>query len=71
MDWILLLAIATFVLVLAFLWWNKASTKQHQQTGGNTSGIGGPNDPMSGTTDGIRDPETLRAALNEASARRQ
>ncbi len=71
MDWILLLAIATFVLLLAFLWWNKASTKKHQQTGGNTSGIGGPNDPMSGTTPGIRDPETMRAAMDAASARHQ
>ncbi len=70
MDWILILAITTFVLVLAFLWWNQASTKRHQQTGGNTAGIGGPNDPMSGTTEGIRDPEEMRAALNAAPARR-
>jgi hypothetical protein len=71
MDWILVLAIATFVLLLAFLWWNKTSTTQHQQTGGNTSGIGGLNDPMSGTTQGMRDPEEMRAALNAASARRR
>jgi len=70
MDWILVLAMATFALLLAFLWWNKASTKQHRETGGNTSGIGGLNDPMSGTTEGMRDPEEMRAALDAASARR-
>ena len=41
-----LLALVTFVLILGFLFWNKASVKRNQQTGGNTSGIGGPNDPM-------------------------
>lgn len=71
MDWILALAMATFVLLLGFLWWNKASTKRNQQTGGNTSGIGGPNDPISGTTPGIRDPETMRKSLDQASARHQ
>lgn len=67
MDWIFALAIATFALLLAFLWWNRASTKRHQQTGGgNTAGIGGRSDPMSGTTRGMRDPEEMRAALNRA-----
>jgi len=26
--------------------WTIASTRRNQKTGGNTSGIGGPNDPM-------------------------
>jgi hypothetical protein len=69
MDWILTLAIATFVLLLAFLWWNRASTKRHQQTGGKTAGIGGLNDPMSGTTKGMRNPDEMRAALDAASER--
>ncbi len=70
MDWILMLAMVTFALLLAFLWWNRSSTKQNQETGGNTTGIGGLNDPMSGTTKGMRDPEEMRAALNAASGQR-
>lgn len=69
MDWIFALALATFGLLLGFLWWNRASTLQHQQTGGNTTGIGGLNDPMSGTTEGMRDPEEMRAALDSAPER--
>jgi len=64
MDWIFLLAIATFVLVLGFLWWNRKSMQIHQQSGGSASGLGGLNDPMSGTTEGMRDPEEMRASLN-------
>jgi hypothetical protein len=41
-----LLAFATFILFAGFLVWNLISTKQSQKTGGNTSGFGGPNDPM-------------------------
>jgi hypothetical protein len=41
-----LLAFGTFILVLAFLVWNLLSVRRHQKTGGNTTGIGGPNDPM-------------------------
>lgn len=68
MDWIFALAIATFALLLAFLWWNRSSTKQHQESGGgNTTGVGGVNDPLSGTTSGMRDPEEMRAALDNAS----
>jgi hypothetical protein len=70
MDWVLILALTTFALVIAFLWWNRASTKRHQETGGNTDGIGGLNDPLSGTTRGMRDPEEMRAALNGMSGRR-
>jgi hypothetical protein len=41
-----LLVFVTFLLVLAFLVWNLVSVRRHQKTGGKTSGIGGPNDPM-------------------------
>ena len=68
MDWIFLLAIVTFGLFLAFLAWNRASLKQHQA--GDTAGIGGLADPMSGTTTGMRDPEEMRAALNAMRGRR-
>jgi hypothetical protein len=68
MDLILTLAVATFVLVVGFLLWNRASTKKLQQTGGNTSGIGGPNDPLAGATEGIRDPDVIRADLDAASS---
>jgi hypothetical protein len=43
---IFLLAMVTFALVLIFLVWNYLSVKRNQETGGKTSGIGGPNDPM-------------------------
>lgn len=42
-----LLAFLTFILVLGFLGWNLLSVRRNQKTGGKTSGIGGPNDPMS------------------------
>lgn len=41
-----LLVLFTFVLLLGFLIWGKLSVKRNQQTGGNTTGIGGPNDPL-------------------------
>jgi hypothetical protein len=41
-----LLVFATFILLLGFLGWSKLSVKRNQQTGGKTSGIGGPNDPL-------------------------
>ena len=40
------LVFATFLVLVAVLGWMKLSVKRNQQTGGNTSGIGGPNDPM-------------------------
>ncbi len=40
------LVFATFFVLLGFLGWSKLSVKRNQQTGGNTSGIGGPNDPL-------------------------
>ena len=45
-----LLVFATFILFIAFLVWSKISTKRSLETGGKTSGIGGPNDPLSGHT---------------------
>jgi hypothetical protein len=64
MDWIFLLAVVTFGLFLAFLAWNKVSTNRHQA--GATTGVGGLADPMSGTTEGMRDPDEMREALNTA-----
>jgi hypothetical protein len=68
MDWILLLALATFALVAAFLVWNRISTKRHQATGGNTAGLGGANDPLSGAAPGMRHPDAMRADLDKAAA---
>jgi hypothetical protein len=42
-----LLLLLTLLLLLGFLVWNWISTKRRQETGGNTSGLGGPNDPLS------------------------
>ena len=67
MDNILTLALVTFVLLIGFLLWNRMSVKRHQQTGGNTTGIGGPNDPLSGVAEGMRHPDEMRADLHEAS----
>ena len=41
-----LLAFATFLLVIGFLVWNLLSVRRNQKTGGKTSGLGGPNDPL-------------------------
>jgi hypothetical protein len=43
---IIILALVTLGLVLALLIWNYRSVRRNQATGGKTSGIGGPNDPM-------------------------
>lgn len=43
---VFLLMLVTFVLVLVFLIWNYVSVRRNQKTGGKTSGLGGPNDPM-------------------------
>ncbi len=40
------LAFATLFLVIVFGLWSYLSVKRNQQTGGKTSGIGGPNDPL-------------------------
>lgn len=68
MDWILILALATFAIVVAFLLWTRTSTIRHHHTGGNTSGLGGPNDPLSGTTEGMRHPDDMRRDLDRAAA---
>jgi hypothetical protein len=70
MDWILALAMVTFLLVLAFLAWNRMSVKRHQEAGHAATGIGGVNDPISGTTRGMRDPEEMRTAMDSAPQRR-
>lgn len=41
-----LLFVLTLLILLAFLGWNWISTKRRHETGGNTSGLGGPNDPL-------------------------
>ena len=68
MDWILVLAIATFVLLIGFLLWNRASLKRHQSGGVGATGIGGRSDPMSGTTEGMRDPDAMRADLDSTTS---
>jgi hypothetical protein len=42
-----LLAFVTLIVVMGVGIWSWLSTKRHQQTGGKTSGLGGPNDPLS------------------------
>ena len=61
-----ILALATLVIVLAVLLWSLASIRRRQATGGKTSGIGGPNDPMAGATENIRSPDALSASVEAA-----
>jgi hypothetical protein len=68
MDWILVLALATFAILVAFLLWTRTSTIRHHQTGGKTSGLGGPNDPLSGAAEGMRHPDEMRHDLDRAAA---
>lgn len=42
------LAFMTLLLLIAVGLWSVMSTKRSQATGGHTSGLGGPNDPMAG-----------------------
>jgi hypothetical protein len=42
---LILLPLATFILLIAFLGWSWLSTKRSQKKG-KTTGIGGENDPM-------------------------
>ena len=58
-----LLAIATFIVILAFLGWNLLSNRRSQAKG-TVSGVGGLNDPLSGNSEGIRNPDDLRASLD-------
>ncbi len=69
MDWILALALATFALVIVFLAWNWMSTRRRQHTGGRTAGFGGPGDPLSGSAEGIRSPDAIRASLHDPTHR--
>jgi hypothetical protein len=62
-----LLAIATFVLILGFLAWNLISSRRNQDKS-SVSGVGGPSDPLSGNSEGIRKPDELCASL-DADAR--
>jgi len=65
-----ILAFVTLFAVIAFGVWNWLSTRRHRQTGGNVAGIGGPADPMSGTTTNrIRSGAEIRASLDAATAR--
>ncbi len=63
-----LLALGTFVLFAGFLVWNLRST-QRQKGNPPSSGIGGPNDPLAGNTEGIRHPDEIRADLDNAHSR--
>jgi hypothetical protein len=69
MDWILALALVTFAIVAAFLFWTLRSTQRYRATGGHTSGVGGPNDPLSGAGADVRPPDQMRASLDDAAAR--
>ena len=66
-DWIFMLAIATFVLVLAFVVWTKMSAAKHHRSGSG-DGIGSASDPLAGSTNRVRDPDTLRTSLDNAAA---
>ena len=63
-----LLAIGTFVLVVGFLIWNRVSTGRHS-FGQNPAGLGGENDPLAGATDDMRQPDAMRASLDEAASK--
>ena len=65
-DWIFMLAIATFVLVLGFVIWTKMSAAKHHRSGSG-EGLGSKNDPLAGSTNRVRDPDTLRASLDTAA----
>jgi hypothetical protein len=62
-----LLAFATFALVVGFLIWTRMSTARHSFRR-DVSGVGGPNDPLAGATDEVRDPDELRASLDAAAS---
>ncbi len=67
MDLILILALGTFALLAMFLVWNKVSVKRYQESGGKALGVGGPNDPLSGSTKNMRNPDQMRAALDTST----
>jgi hypothetical protein len=59
-DWILILAIATFVCVVAYLVWTKLSTASKHRNPDYT-------DPQSASGHVIRPPEEIRASLDAAA----
>ena len=59
------LAFVTFLLVVGFLVWNRASTARHS-FGRKATGIGGVNDPLAGATEDLRAPDKMRASLDQA-----
>jgi hypothetical protein len=61
-----ILAFGTFVLIAGFLVWTRMSTSRHRHGPNNPSGIGGESDPLSGATDAVRNPDELRASLDNA-----
>jgi hypothetical protein len=61
-----LLAFVTFGLIAAFLVWTRISTSRHRHGPNNPHGMGGESDPLSGATDAVRDPDVLRASLDNA-----
>ncbi len=63
-----ILAFVTLAAAAGFAIWSFSSTRQHQKTGGHSSGIGGPADPLAGANDKLRSPEALRGALDAAAA---
>ena len=66
-----LLAFVTIIVVLAILGWAWASMRRRQALGNNAAqatGIGGPNDPMVGTTDNMRSADEMNASLDAAAA---
>ncbi|WP_428391793.1 hypothetical protein [Lichenicoccus sp.] len=67
MDWKLVLSMFTFAAVLAVLFWILFSTLRHRRPGAKVKGIGGVNDPMAGSTDQVRDPDSMRASLHAGS----
>ncbi len=64
MDILLALAVCTFVLLVAFLGWSWLSTKRSHP---NATGVGGPNDPLSGAGADLRHPDEMRASLDAAA----
>jgi hypothetical protein len=60
---VFILAFVTFLLLAAFLVWNVVSTRRHSFRK-DVSGPGGSSDPLSGKTEGMRDPDEMRADLN-------
>ena len=63
-----LLAFATFVLILGFLAWNILSVQRHRFNK-DVSGPGGSSDPLSGKSEGMRNPDELRESLGDATRR--